>query len=62
MTDDFAMYTHNQKALPAGFPKCSSLLADFPVVEAKESGKKKKSIVSNNIYLIGGDVARAFGI
>lgn len=42
MTDDFAMYTHNQKALPAGFPKCSSLLADFPVVEAKESGKKKK--------------------
>lgn len=45
MTDDFAMYTHNQKALPAGFPKCSSLLADFPVVEAKESGKKKKKVL-----------------
>lgn len=38
MTDDFAMHTHIQRALPAGFQKRSSLLADLPVLEPRNWG------------------------
>lgn len=61
MTDDFAMHTHIQRALPAGFQKRSSLLADLPVLEPRNwgggEGEGNQSIISNNIDW--GDCARA---
>ena len=58
MTDDFATHTHIQRALPAGFQKRSSLLADLPVLEPRNfGGGGNQSIISNNIDW--GDCARA---
>lgn len=58
MTDDFAVYTHTQRALPAGFQKSSSLLADLTVLKPRNLYKfKKKSLFQR--AMIGMNVAGA---